>query len=141
MRFRLIALACLAATSPALSQEFKGPVAGQWRSILDGDTSKPSDQCIEKQESLADFLDGDDTIDAGITCADFKFRREGQTIVGTYVCTDKDSGMKMASSVTLTGDMSSKYTSQIITRFSPPPAPGYETVTAKATSTRIGACR
>lgn len=140
MHYWLIALACLATASPAVAQEFKGPAAGKWRSIIDGDTSKPTDQCIAKQESLADFLDGDDMIDVGITCTDFKFRREGRKILGTFVCTDKDNGVTMTSSVTLTGDLSSKYTSEIITRFSPPPAPGYEKVTAKASLTRIGSC-
>jgi hypothetical protein len=140
MRCWLIALATLAAAAPAMAQDFKGPAAGKWRSIIDGDTGKPSDHCIKKQEPLADFLDGDDLNELGITCADFQFRREGQKVVGTYVCTDREEGVKMTSNVTLTGDMASRYTSEIITRYVPAPAPGYETVTTRATSTRVGAC-
>jgi hypothetical protein len=140
MRHWLIALCGLIAIAPAAAQEFKGPAAGNWRSIVDGGASGPIDQCIEKQESLAEFLDGDDSIDAGITCAGFKFRREGGKVVGSYVCTNKEAGVRMTSTVTITGDLSSKYTSEIVTRFTPPPAPGYETATMKATMTRIGPC-
>jgi hypothetical protein len=130
----------LLAAAPAAAEEFKGPAPGSWRTIIDGDAANPRTICIENQESLDNFLDGDDLIEVGIECGSFKFRREGEKVIGSYICRDKDEGVTMTSDVTFKGDLSRSYTSEIVTRFEPPPAPGYETVTTKATNTRIGAC-
>lgn len=129
------------ATPPAAAME--GPAAGKWRVTITamGQSLPATETCYTQQTSLAEA----EKIQrqAGVTCSEQSYRREGDAWIGHSVCTMDNVGspMTMTSDTRVTGDFASKYTMDITSRIDPPPMPNMAEQKMTMTAERIGDCR
>jgi hypothetical protein len=127
-----------AAAAPAI----EGPAAGKWSVSLTsmGQTLPPSEVCYDKQVSIAEAEKMQQQ--TGVGCTEQSYKREGAVLVGHSVCSVDAAGKKMTvtTDTRVTGDFSSKYTMDIISKMDPPPMPGMEEQKMTMTAERVGDC-
>ncbi len=120
----------------------EGPAAGKWRVTISsmGQTLPPNEQCIAQQVSLAEAEKMQQQ--AGVTCSEQSYRREGDAWIGHSVCTMDNAGspMTMITDTRVTGDFSSKYTMDITSKMDPPPMPNMAEQKMTMSAERIGDC-
>jgi hypothetical protein len=130
-----------AAAAPA-APAIEGPAAGKWRVTVTamGQTLPPSEQCFTQQVSLAEAEKLQQQ--AGVTCSEQSYRREGEAWIGHSVCTMDNAGspMTMTTETRVTGDFSSSYTMDITSRIDPPPMPNMAEQKMTMAAERIGDC-
>lgn len=118
-------------------EEF-GPAPGKWRLTMTtmGQTMPATETCYAKT-NFAEMQTMQ--ADAGITCTENSYRREGADVVGHSVCTTKD-GMKMTTDSRISGDLGSAYTMDMTSKLDPPPMPSLAEQKISITAERIGDC-
>ena len=126
------------AAAPAI----EGPAAGRWRVTMTamGQTLPATETCFTQQVSLAEAEKMQQQ--AGVTCSEQSYRREGDAWIGHSVCTMDNAGspMKMTTDTRVTGDFASKYTMDITSKIDPPPMPNMAEQKMTMTAERIGDC-
>jgi hypothetical protein len=137
-----------AATTPAApaataaAAGIEGPAAGKWRMTMTtmGQTMPASELCYEKQVSFAEAEKMQQQ--AGVTCSEQSYRRDGDAFVGHSVCTMDAGGapVKVTTETRVTGDFSSKYTIDMTSKMDPPPMPSMTEQKISIVSERIGDC-
>ena len=127
-----------AAAAPAI----EGPAAGKWRNTVSamGRTLPPKEECYTKQISFAEAEKMQQQ--AGVTCSEQTYRREGDVYVGHSVCTSDIAGKSTAitTDTRVTGDFNTKYVIDMIAKYDPAPAPGMGEQKMSITAERIGDC-
>lgn len=130
------------AASAALAAEMEGPAAGKWRMTVSmmGASPPPNEVCYEKQVSFAEAEKMQQQ--AGVTCSEQSYRREGDALIGHSVCSMDAGGtpMKVTTDTRITGDFSSKYTMDMTSKMDPPPMPSMTEQKMSIVSERIGNC-
>jgi len=120
----------------------EGPAAGKWRMTVSamGQTMPPTEYCYAKQVSLEEAEKMQQS--AGVTCTEQSYHKDGDAWVGHSVCTMSAAGtpMKVTQDSRVTGDFSSKYTIDIISKMDPPPMPSMAEQKMSITAERIGDC-
>jgi hypothetical protein len=120
----------------------EGPAAGKWRMTVSamGQAMPPTEYCYTKQVSLEEAEKMQQA--SGITCSEQSYRKDGDAWIGHSVCSMPGAGtpMKVTQDSRVTGDFSSKYTIDIISRMDPPPMPSMAEQKMTITAERIGDC-
>jgi Protein of unknown function (DUF3617) len=159
----VLAIACLAACSPqtetgasadgarpaateiaepaemlAPEDVAEGPAEGKWKvtTTVSGRTMPAQDVCYEKQVSFAEAEKMQQQ--AGMTCSEQSYRRDGAVLAGHSVCTTN--GVTMTTDTRVTGDFKTKYTMDMTTRMDPPPMPSMAESKMSITMERLGNC-
>lgn len=131
-----------AAAPAGASAPVDGPAAGKWRVTVTamGQTLPPTEQCITQQISLAEAEKMQQQ--AGVTCSEQNYRREGDAWVGHSVCTMDTGGapMKVTTDMRVTGDFASRYTMDMTSKMDPAPMPGMAEQKMTMEAERIGDC-
>ncbi len=136
-----------AAAAPAASAvpaggEPQGPAPGMWRIAVTtgGQAMPPAEICITEQMSMADGMKMQE--EAGITCTDQSWGREGADVVGRSTCSMDLAGTAttITSEYRVKGDMNSAYTIETTSRMDPPPMPQLAEQKTTATAERLGDC-
>lgn len=121
-----------------------GPAPGKWRFTattqgLPGGsvTSEPREDCLRDQIDLREAHMRQSP--AGISCADYSFRQEGTSVIGSYTCTMADGG-KATVEATTSGDMMRAYTSTIVSTIEQPAPDAPTSTTSMIVAERVGDC-
>jgi hypothetical protein len=129
------------AAAPAAAA-IEGPAAGKWSMTVSmmGRTMPPNEVCYTKVTSLAEAEKMQQQ--AGMTCSEQNYHREGDAFVGHSVCTSEIAGKTTTSTTDtrVTGDFNTKYVMDLVTRLDPAPAPGMGEQKMSITAERIGDC-
>ena len=130
------------AAPSAAAPAIEGPAAGKWRMTMTamGQTMPPTETCIAKQVSLEEAEKMQQQ--AGVTCSEQSYRKEGDAWIGHSVCTMTSAGtpMKVTSDSRVTGDLSSKYTIEMTNRMDPAPMPSMAEQKMTIAAERLGDC-
>jgi len=132
-----------AASSAAAPAAIEGPAAGKWSVVMTamGTTLPASEVCYAKQVSLEEAAKTQQQ--AGITCSEQSYRKDGDAWIGHSVCT-MEAGPAGPTKVTtdsrVSGDFSKKYTMEITSKMDPPPMPSMAEQKMSITAERIGDC-
>ena len=141
-----VAPAIIAVTMLALSacdsrpaQEVNSPGPGRWRitTTMPGPPVAVEEHCYplrnlrfdpqKQSESLGD-------------CKEVSGHREGDLINGHSVCTRADKERTYTTDIRISGDLGSRYTTETITRFDPPPRPDVTEIEITSVYERLGDC-
>ncbi len=129
-----------AANMPAELKE--GPAAGKWRVTMTamGTAMPPTETCYDKQVSFEESQKMQQQ--AGVSCSEQTYKREGDAFVGRSVCTMDVAGKTMTttSDMRVTGDFNTKYTMDMTNKMDPPPMPGMEEQKMTILMERLGDC-
>lgn len=130
--------------APAKAAPPNGPAPGKWRftattqGLASGSvTSEPREDCLRDQIDLREAHLRQSP--AGITCADYSFRQEGTSVIGSYTCTMAD-GAKVKVEATTSGDMMRAYTSTIVSTVEQPAPGAPASTTMMIVAERVGDC-
>ena len=134
------AAAPAAPAAPALAAaDLEGPKPGKWK-MTTNLSAAPKPVMVETCVAQTSFKDMDAAKQqAGVTCSEQSYRREGADIVGHSVCTIQG-GMKVITDSRISGDFTSRYTVDAKTVMDPAPTPAMKETTMKITAERIGDC-
>ena len=134
------AAAPAAPAAPALAAaDLEGPKPGKWK-MTTNLSAAPKPVTVETCVAQTSFKDMDAAKQqAGVTCSEQSYRREGADIVGHSVCTIQG-GMKVITDSRISGDFTSRYTIDAKTVMDPAPTPAMKETTMKVTAERIGDC-
>ena len=134
------AAAPAAPAAPALAAaDLEGPKPGKWK-MTTNLSAAPKPVTVETCVAQTSFKDMDAAkLQAGVTCSEQSYRREGADIVGHSVCTIQG-GMKVITDSRISGDFTSRYTIDAKTVMDPAPTPAMKETTMKVTAERIGDC-
>lgn len=127
--------------APAAAAPLEGPKPGKWRistqmeGVPGGATVPPTEVCVT--EAVLEAPSAANT-PAGADCTVTPYTREGDAMVASSTCTIQ--GIKTASKVRVTGDFSTRYTTEVVTTMDPAPAPGMGETKMTLTAERIGDC-
>ena len=134
------AAAPAAPAAPALAAaDLEGPKPGKWK-MTTNLSAAPKPVTVETCVAQTSFKDMDAAKQqAGVTCSEQSYRREGADIVGHSVCTIQG-GMKVITDSRISGDFTSRYTVDAKTVMDPAPTPAMKETTMKITAERIGDC-
>ncbi len=133
-----------APATPAVSTAMpEGPSAGKWRMTMTamGQSLPPTEQCYQKQVSLEEAEKMQQQ--AGVSCSEQSYKKEGDTWVGHSVCTMEmgpGGPIKVSTNTRVTGDFASKYTMEMNSKMDPAPMPSMAEQTMTLTAERIGDC-
>lgn len=131
-----------APAAPSTPPAIEGPAAGKWRMTVTamGQTMPPTEYCYEKQVSLEEAAKMQQQ--ASVNCSEQSYRKDGDDWIGHSVCTMQSAGtpMKITQDSRVTGDFSSKYTIEIISKMDPPPMPSMAEQKMTMTAERLGDC-
>ena len=116
----------------------EGPAAGKWKvtTTVSGQTMPAQEVCYEKQVSFAEAEKMQQQ--AGITCSEQSYKRDGAVLVGHSVCTIN--AMTMTTDTRVTGDLKTKYTMDMTTKMDPPPMPNMAESKMSIAMERLGEC-
>jgi len=130
--------------APAKAPPPIGPAPGKWKFTattqgLPGGsvTSEPREDCLRYQIDLREAHMRQSP--AGITCADYAFRQEGASVIGSYTCAMAD-GAKATVEATTSGDMTRAYTSTIVSTVEQPAPGAPASTTMMIVAERVGDC-
>ncbi len=134
------AAAPAAPAAPALAAaDLEGPKPGKCK-MTTNLSAAPKPVTVETCVAQTSFKDMDAAKQqAGVTCSEQSYRREGADIVGHSVCTIQG-GMKVITDSRISGDFTSRYTIDAKTVMDPAPTPAMKETTMKVTAERIGDC-
>ena len=134
------AAAPAAPAGPAVAAaDIEGPKPGKWK-MTTNLSAAPKPVTVETCVAQTSFKDMDAAKQqAGVTCSEQSYRREGADIVGHSVCTIQG-GMKVITDSRISGDFTSRYTVDAKTVMDPAPTPAMKETTMKITAERIGDC-
>ena len=134
------AAAPAAPAAPALAAaDLEGPKPGKWK-MTTNLSAAPKPVTVETCVAQTSFKDMDAAKQqAGVTCSEQSYRREGADIVGHSVCTIQG-GMKVITDSRISGDFTSRYTIDAKTVMDPAPTPAMKETTMKVTAERLGDC-
>lgn len=127
------------AAPPIAAADIEGPRPGKWRmtTVL---SAAPKPMVVETCVAKTTFKEMEAAKQqAGVTCAEQSYRREGADIVGRSVCTIQG-GMKITTDSRISGDINSNYTMTATTVMDPAPTPAMRETTMKLTAERLGDC-
>jgi len=131
-----------AAPAVAAAPAIEGPAAGKWRVTMTsmGQTLPATETCYAEQVSIAEAQKMQQQ--AGVSCSEQTYRRDGDAWIGHSVCTMDNAGspMTMTSDTRVTGDFASKYSMDITSKIDPPPMPNMAEQKITMTAERIGDC-
>ncbi|CAN7194989.1 DUF3617 family protein [Phenylobacterium sp. LjRoot164] len=129
-----------APAGPALAAaDLEGPKAGKWK-MTTTLSAAPKPVTVETCVAQTSFKDMDAAKrQAGVTCSEQSYTRDGADIVGRSVCTIQG-GMKVITDSRISGDFASRYTIDAKTVMDPAPTPAMKETTMKMTAERIGDC-
>jgi len=131
-----------AAPAAAAAPAVEGPAAGKWKITMTtmGQTMPPTETCYATQTSFADAQKMQQQ--AGVTCSEQSYNREGDAVVGHSVCTSDIGGKatKITTDTRITGDLKAKYTMDMTSVMDPAPAPGMSEQKITMTAERLGDC-
>jgi len=134
------AAAPVAPAAPAVAAaDLEGPKPGKWKmtTVL---SAAPKPIVAETCVAQISFKEMDAAKrQAGLTCTEQSYRREGADIVGHSVCTIQG-GMKVTTDSRISGDFASKYTVDAKTVMDPAPTPAMKETNMKITAERVGDC-
>ena len=77
---------------------------------------------------------------AGITCSENSYKRDGAAVVGHSVCVMSETNTKMVTDTRVTGDFNSAYTMEIQSSMDPAPMPAMAHSEMQIKAERIGGC-
>ncbi len=126
-----------AAPAPAIL-EIDGPAPGKWRltTMMHGQAMPPVEVCYDHKVSFEEAQAMQKQ--AGVTCSENSYRRDGASVVGHSVCMmDKT---KMTTDTRITGDFSSAYTMEITSSMDPAPMPAMAHSEMQIKAERLGGC-
>jgi len=130
--------------APARAAPPMGPAPGMWKftattqGLPSGSvTSEPREDCLRYQIDLREAHMRQSP--AGITCADYSFRQEGTSVIGSYTCTMAD-GSRAKVEATTSGDMMRAYTSTIVSTVDQPTPGMPASTTLMIVAERLGGC-
>lgn len=134
------AAAPAASAGPALAAaDLEGPKPGKWKLTTEL-SAAPKPVTVETCVAKTSFKDMEAARQqAGMTCSEQSYRREGADIVGRSVCTIQG-GMKVTSDTRISGDFNNRYTIEGKTVMDPAPIPSMKETTMKITAERLGDC-
>jgi hypothetical protein len=131
-----------AAPAAAAAPAVEGPAAGKWKITMTtmGQTMPATETCYATQTSFADAQKMQQQ--AGVTCTEQSYNREGDAVVGHSVCTSDIAGKttKITTDTHITGDLKTKYTMDMTSVMDPAPAPGMSEQKITMTAERLGDC-
>jgi hypothetical protein len=131
-----------AAPAAAAAPTVDGPAAGKWKITMTtmGQTMPATETCYATQTSFADAQRMQQQ--AGVTCAEQSYNREGDAVIGHSVCSSDIAGKttKITTYTRITGDFKTKYTMDITRMMDPAPAPGKTEQKITMTAERLGDC-
>lgn len=127
------------AGSTLAAAEMEGPKPGKWRMTTEL-SAAPKPVVVETCVAQTTFKEMEAAKQqAGVTCTEQTYRREGADIVGHSVCTIQG-GMKVITDSRITGDFTSRYTMTATTVMDPAPTPAMKQTNMKLTAERLGDC-
>ena len=131
-----------AATANIPAELKEGPAAGKWRvtTTAMGTAMPPSDVCYDKQVSFEESQKMQQQ--AGVSCSEQSYKREGDAFVGHSVCTMDVNGktINMTTDMRVVGDFNTKYTMDMTNKMDPAPMPGMEEQKMTILMERLGDC-
>lgn len=133
-----------AAAPAAAAPTIEGPAAGKWRitASMEGRNVPPTETCYVTRTSLAEAQKMQQ--DAGITCSEQNYHREGEVFIGHSVCTSTSAvtgkPMTTTTDIRVTGDFNTKYVMDTIMKMDPPPVAGMGERKMSITAERLGDC-
>ncbi len=120
----------------------EGPAAGKWKLTMTamGQSLPPQEICYEKQTSMEEAQKTQQQ--AGMTCLEQNYRREGASYLGHSVCEIDMAGKKtkVTTDLTVAGDFNTAYTMEMTTKMDPPPMAGMEETKTSIAAERLGDC-
>lgn len=130
-----------AATKKAAVDPMQGPKPGLWRVTtaiegVAGAGAVPSqDICIKEEKLEAPAI----AEQQGAECKSTPFTRQGDAMVGSAQCT-MPGNIRTESTIKVTGDFNSRYTTEVTTKMDPAPMPQMAQTKMTMTAERIGDC-
>jgi len=128
-------------SAPALgSIEVDGPAPGKWRltTIMQGQAMPPMEVCYEKKITFAEAQQMQK--DAGMTCSENSYKRDGAAVVGHAVCFMEETKTKMVTDTRIVGDFNSAYTMELKSTMDPAPMPEMANTEMQIKAERLGDC-
>lgn len=124
---------------PAAAPQISGPKPGKWR-MTTQIANMPQPVTVETCVTNTSFAEMQTSQQqAGVTCTEQSFRRDGADFVAHAACT-YEGGMKATIDSRFSGDFNSRYTMESKTVMDPAPTPAARENTIKVTAERIGDC-
>lgn len=130
------------ATASAAAPDLEAPAPGKWRMTSQmasgpgaGMAMPAAEVCITAADTTAAQKA---QLPPGADCQNPTIRKEGATTVSHVQCTSNGSTVVVDSRIT--GDMKTKYTTEMTTKTTPEPAPGMGEIKMTITAERIGDC-
>ena len=117
-----------------------GPAPGQWRmttSML-GQAMPPVEICYKERVSFAEAQEMQKQ--AGITCSENSYKRDGAAVVGHSVCFMEETKTKMTTDTRIIGDFNTAYTMELKSTMDPAPMPSMATTEMSVKAERLGDC-
>lgn len=128
-----------AAAPAAPAADIEGPKPGKWRMTTEL-ASIPKPVVVETCLAKTSFKEMQTAQQqAGVTCAEQTFRREGADYVAHASCS-YPGGMKATIDSRFTGDFNTRYVMESKTVMDPAPTPAMKETTLKVTAERLGDC-
>lgn len=134
------AAASAAGGSAGAAAALEGPKPGLWRvttameGVPGGVSVPPQEVCIKEAKLEAPSS----AQQAGADCTSTPFKREGGAMVSTAQCNMPN--MKTESTIKVSGDFNSRYTTEVTTKMDPAPTPQMAQTKMTMTAERIGDC-
>ncbi len=131
-------------SAPAVAA-MEGPRPGLWRitaripGMPEGVSMPPIETCVTRQDFSEMQRGPGQEMPEGVECSEQTFRRDGDAMVGRSVCTMPD-GTRAETDMRVTGDLSSRYSTEVRTRMTPAPDPSMAETVMTMTAERIGDC-
>lgn len=128
------------AAAPAASAALEGPKPGLWRVTTAMDVAgAPAVPAQEVCVTEAKLQDPSQAQQPGAECTSTPFARQGNAMVSTASC-KLPGNMKSDSTITVSGDFNSRYTTEVVTKIDPAPTPAMAQTKVTMTAERIGDC-
>ena len=119
--------------------DLEGPTPGKWKLTTEL-SAAPKPVTVETCVAKTSFKEMEAARQqAGVSCSEQSYRKEGADIVGHTVCAIQG-GIKITTDTRISGDFTSRYTIEGKTLMDPAPTPAMKETTMKITAERLGDC-
>jgi hypothetical protein len=117
-----------------------GPAPGQWRltTVMAGQAMPPVEVCYKERVTFAEAQKMQDQ--AGITCSENTYKRDGAAVLGHSVCFMEETKTKMVTDTRITGDFNTAYTMELKSTMDPAPMPEMAQTEMSVKAERLGDC-